>query len=130
MLAEKRSEKIKGCGNCNSHHPCKNKHNGECGGCVCELLRGLSNADGVNKHGILLKDKGANEPISLDGTGMPTVFFLEKLDECSCCLFFRFEDISGTTPMTTIWKTFIVDCQSLSGIIISDNQTDYLLGSE
>lgn len=124
MLAANRSKKIEGCRKCNSHHPCKNEHNGQCEGCICELLIKLSMSEGAKKHGIILKDKGSNEPISLDGTGMPTVFFFDKLDEDSCCIFFRFEDMSGTTPMTTVWRTFIVDCQSLSGIIISHNQTD------
>ncbi|KAB2335576.1 hypothetical protein [Bacillus mesophilum] len=125
MLAAKRNKRIKECDN-NSHNTCTEK----CEGCVCVHLKNLSQDKGSRKYGILLKDKGANEPISLDGTGMPTVFFFDKLDKDSCCIFFRFEDMSGTTPMTTVWKTFIVDCQSLSGFVISEEHSDSLIGSE
>lgn len=130
MLAAERRKKKKDCGNSKDDHPCKNEHNGQCGGCVCQLLKNLSKVEGAQKHGILLKDKGANEPISLDGTGMPTVFFFDRRTDSSCCVCFRFEDMSGTTPMTTVWKTFVVDCQSLSGIILTDNQPSCLLRSE
>ncbi len=95
----------------------------QCNNCICKLLSNMfwqQNTDFCDVERcerFLIKEKGTSEPISLDGSGMPTVFKLEKSLDNSCCVIFSYQDMGGTTPMVPIRRKFVVDCQSLSGIV-------------
>ncbi|TCP23785.1 hypothetical protein EV207_1288 [Scopulibacillus darangshiensis] len=96
--------------------------NTKCKGCVCELLAQLDDrrvSDFCTNGGrqrLLIKNKGAAQPVSLDGTGVPTEFTLENFDRDNCCAVFSFEMMTGTSPVTTVRRTFIEDCRSIAGI--------------
>jgi hypothetical protein len=117
-------------GCCNGKTAAANK----CKGCICELLDQLANRQSVGnlcalgqRQRLLIKQKGTSTPVSLDGTGDPTVFTLERFDPESCCAVFSFEDFNGTTPTTPVngvRRTFIEDCRSIAGVVcIDDNGT-------
>jgi hypothetical protein len=95
----------------------------KCKGCVCQILNQLANETPAdiceigNRQRLLIKQKGTSTPVSLDGTGTPTVFTLERFDPETCCAVFSFEMMTGTTPTTMVRRTFIEDCRSIAGIV-------------
>jgi hypothetical protein len=99
----------------------------KCKGCICELLNQLANQNIGDicaigrRQRLLIKQKGTSTPVSLDGTGAPTVFELERFDPESCCAVFTFEDMTGTSPVTTVRRTFIEDCRSIAGVVCIEN---------
>lgn len=102
---------------------CKDKRRKDClhcEGCICQMLCKLGSNQGVKltNNRFYLKDKGTSEPLSLDGTGMPTLFHLVDFVEGSCCAIFEFEDMSGTTPIVSVKRKYITDCHNLGGIVI------------
>lgn len=96
----------------------------KCKGCVCELLSQLDKqsigdiCDMGSRQQLLIKQKGTAMPVSLDGTGTPTVFTLERFDYDSCCAVFSFD---GTSSTGTVRRTFIEDCRSIAGIVCLGN---------
>lgn len=96
--------------------------NTKCNSCICKLLSQLDNRNVGDfctmgsRQRLLIKNKGAAQPVSLDGSGVPTEFTLEKFDNENCCAVFSFETMTGTSPVTTVRRTFIEDCRSIAGI--------------
>lgn len=94
----------------------------KCKGCVCQVLNQLANLTPANicevgtRQRLLIKQKGTSTPVSMDGSGTPTVFTLISFDPNNCCAVFTFEEMSATSPTTTVTRTFIEDCRSIAGI--------------
>lgn len=95
-----------------------------CKGCVCSVLQQLINQSEANicqigtPQKVLIKQKGTSMPVSLDGSGTPTVFTLQKFDPTNCCAVFTFED---TSVSPSVMRTFIEDCRSIAGIVCMNN---------
>lgn len=92
----------------------------KCKGCVCQALQQLANENEANfcqigsPQKLLIKQKGTSMPVSLDGSGTPTVFTLQRFNPENCCAVFTFEDMSDSQTVT---RTFIEDCRSIAGIV-------------
>lgn len=83
---------------------------------VCQILHQLVKQ--IRKPELLIVNKNTLSPLSLDGTGNPTVFSLEKYDPETFCFIFSYEDeMNGTTPFESVTGTYITDCDSIAGII-------------
>lgn len=94
-----------------------------CKGCICRVLQQLVNQTEANicrvgvRQQLLIKQKGTSTPVSLDGSGTPTVFTLQSFDPENCCVVFTFEEMSATSPTQMVTRTFIEDCRSIAGIV-------------
>lgn len=94
----------------------------KCNSCICDLLNQLANQSIGNicsmgtRQRVLIKNKGTSQPVSLDGTGTPTVFTVERFDPENCCAVFSFTEIVDTSPLETVQRVFIEDCRSIAGI--------------
>lgn len=87
---------------------------------VCQILHQLLNEKGNHrqKPELLIVNKNTLSPLSLDGTGNPTVFSLERYDPDTLCYVFSYEDeLNGTTPYESVIGTYTTDCHSIAGII-------------
>ncbi|HET7626775.1 MAG TPA: hypothetical protein VFK44_00120 [Bacillales bacterium] len=102
----------------------------KCKGCICELLNQLANQKVSDlcslgeRQTFLIKQKGTSTPVSLDGTGTPTEFQLERFDPETCCAVFSFEEMTGGSPVRTERRTFIEDCRSIAGIVCLGTDND------
>lgn len=107
----------------NTQRPNKKK----CNSCICQLLNQLANGNMGDlcsvgrREKVLIKNKGTSTPASLDGTGTPTEFTVERFDPNNCCAVFSFKEIIETSPLETVKRIFIEDCRSIAGIVCLGN---------
>ncbi|MDQ0218924.1 hypothetical protein ELQ35_10395 [Peribacillus cavernae] len=96
----------------------------KCKGCVCEALTQLANqkAESGQLKRLFIVNKGTSSPLSLDGTGNPTVFTLVGFDSETGCFEFSYEDdMNSTTPYVSATGSFIAGGHSIAGITILPN---------
>ncbi|MGG3800908.1 hypothetical protein [Metabacillus fastidiosus] len=115
---------------CHDHsHSCHSCDHTDCKGCICSFFHKLSHHETGDLCSIgqprrfLIKQKGTSTPVSLDGTGTPTEFTFQRFDRKTCCVIFTFEEVVSTSPLTTVTRTFIEDCQQIAGIVCLNTPT-------
>jgi hypothetical protein len=101
----------------------QNPESRECTGCFCEILHDLVNEDTKTgqQRKMLIVNKGTTSPLSIDGTGNPTIFTLVKSDPATSSFVFTYDDdFNGTTPYAPVTGTFLIYCHAIAGISFID----------